>query len=132
MARAFLKTAPMTSLEAPSGPQQPQAAAQQLGRRRSLLEGVSRGVIIRGLATLTQQAARREPKSPAEFEAERREVNHQLHELDSAQLGEWEFVCARMYTGPVRARRRARASHAPHRRHATWLHRHTAAARRCT
>ena len=34
--------APMASLEARSGPQQPQAAAQQLGRQRSLMEGDER------------------------------------------------------------------------------------------
>ena len=50
--------APLASLEAESRPPQPQAAAQQLGRQRSLLEGVSRGVSKRGLAILNQQAGR--------------------------------------------------------------------------
>ena len=48
-------SAAMASPEAESRPPQPQAAAQQLGRRRSLPEGVSRGVSKRGLAILNQQ-----------------------------------------------------------------------------
>ena len=50
--------APMASLEARSGPPQPQAAAQQLRRRRSLPEGASRGASRRGLAIF-------EPTGPA-------------------------------------------------------------------
>ena len=48
--------AALASPEAQSRPQQPQAAAQQLGRQRRLPEGVSRGVSKRALAILNQQA----------------------------------------------------------------------------
>ena len=47
--------AALASPEAQSRPQQPQAAAQQLGRQRSLLEGDQRGVSKRVLAVLNQQ-----------------------------------------------------------------------------
>ena len=64
---------PVASPEARSGPRQPQAAAQRLGRRSRLPEGASRGVSSRGLATWNGQAkerggilsARKAPASPA-------------------------------------------------------------------
>ena len=46
----------MGSREARRGPQPPQAAVQQLRRRRGLPEGVSSGVSKRRLATVNRQA----------------------------------------------------------------------------